>query len=388
MPTPIYYPTTTNAVQKTLDAELLTGVTASATLNNVTGLQNKKGVMVIDRVDANNNLTPAKREYISFDGTSGSTVTTLVRGLAGSTDQDHAVGAIVEFVNDITQQQAIIDGLLLTVTPAGVLNRATGANINTGTDDDKVVTCKAIADSSIPTASSTTTFTNKTHTLPKINEDVALTATSTQLNAQVLSTADGWTTISGTFTYASSTTINVASGAAAIYSKGDKLRFQNNDSGTYLYAYVITVADTLLTVRGDTVPNATLTDAYYSHQNNPLGFPTYFTWTPSGITSEGGAFTNAPTINTAVYWIIGKTFYFRLVYTYNATSGGTGYTTIAGLPVNSVSLNTFTCAELSAGKAGAVTMAASAATMNIRLYDASTIIANSRPVVIEGFYEF
>lgn len=365
MPTPIYYPTTTNAVQKTLDAELLTGVTASATLNNVTGLQNKKGIMVIDRVDANNNLTPAKREYISFDGTSGSTVTTLVRGLAGSTDQDHAVGAIVEFVNDITQQQAIIDGLLNTITTAGAL------------DTTKVV--------DLTTAQ---TLTNKTLTSPKINEDVALTATATQLNAQVLSNADGWTTISGTFTYASSTTINVASGAAAIYSKGDKLRFQNNDSGTYLYAYVITVADTLLTVRGDTVPNATLTDAYYSHQNNPLGFPTYFTWTPSGITSEGGAFTNAPTINTAVYWIIGKTFYFRLVYTYNATSGGTGYTTIAGLPVNSVSLNTFTCAELSAGKAGSVTMAASAATMNIRLYDATTIIANSRPVVIEGFYEF
>lgn len=122
MPTPLYFPPQQNALQKTLDAELLTGVIASATLNNVTGLQNKKGIMVIDRIDGNNNLTPNKREYISFDGTSGSTVVTLARGLGGSTDQDHAVGAIVEFVNDVVQQQAILDGLAQVVTTAGVLD--------------------------------------------------------------------------------------------------------------------------------------------------------------------------------------------------------------------------------------------------------------------------
>ena len=130
MATPIYYPPTQNGLQKVLDAELLTGVTASATLSNTTGIQNKKGVMVIDRIDSNNNLTPNKREYISFDGTSGSTVVTLVRGLAGSTDQDHSVGAVVEFVSDITQQQAIIDGLLLVVDTDGNLNKASGAEIN------------------------------------------------------------------------------------------------------------------------------------------------------------------------------------------------------------------------------------------------------------------
>lgn len=148
MATPIYYPPTQNGLQKTLDAQLLTGVTASATLNNVVGIQNKKGIMVIDRVDGNNNLTPSKREYISFDGTSGSTVVTLVRGLAGSTDQDHAVGAIVEFISDITQQQAIIDGLLLVVDTNGALNKATGAEVDTGTDDAKIVTPKAMEDSS------------------------------------------------------------------------------------------------------------------------------------------------------------------------------------------------------------------------------------------------
>lgn len=131
MPTPLYYPSTANGLQKTLDASLLTGVTASATLNNVTGIQNLKGVMVIDRVDGNNKLTPDKREYISFAGTSGSTVVTLTRGLAGSTDQDHAVGAIVEFVSDVTQQQAIIDGLLQTVNTNGALDTTKVVDLTT-----------------------------------------------------------------------------------------------------------------------------------------------------------------------------------------------------------------------------------------------------------------
>ena len=100
---------------------------------------------------------------------------------------------------------------------------------------------------------------------------------------------DGWVPIDGTFTYASATTINVSSGAAAIYSVGDKIRFQNNDSGTYLYGYIITIADTLLTIVGDAVPNATLTDAYYSKIANPLGFPHWF------------SISTAPTFNVATY---------------------------------------------------------------------------------------
>lgn len=97
----------------------------------------------------------------------------------------------------------------------------------------------------------------------------------------------GWIT-AGTFTYASSTTITVAAGAASIYSVGDKIRFQNNDSGTYLYDYVVAVADTLLTVVGDTVPNATLTDAYYSKVSTPLGFPRVFHYTCTETGWAGG----------------------------------------------------------------------------------------------------
>jgi hypothetical protein len=215
MSTPLLYPTSKNAVQKTLDAQLLAGVTASVTLNNVVGIQNKAGVFVVDRVDANGTPTPNKREYIKFTGVSGSTLTTLTRNAdGGGTDQDHAVGAIVEFVSDILQEQAIIDGLLNVITTAGALDTtkvidlttaqtltnktltapvingaitgdaiSTGATINTGTANDEIVTPKAIADSKVSIIDKTETLTNKTLTTPKINEDVALTATSTQLNA-------------------------------------------------------------------------------------------------------------------------------------------------------------------------------------------------------------
>lgn len=175
MATPLYYPTTVNANQKTLDASLLTGVTASATFNNVTGIQNKRGIFVVDRVDANNNLTPNKREYIGFTGTSGSTVVTLTRGLAGSTDQDHAVGAIVEFLPDITQQQAIIDGLLQVIDTNGNL------------DPTKVQTPLTVPSGTIVGTTDTQTLTNK-RTEPRIVSAASYTTdTGTSLS---VATAD------------------------------------------------------------------------------------------------------------------------------------------------------------------------------------------------------
>lgn len=143
----IFYIPTADFVQKTLNAELLSGVTAAATLNNVTNIPNLSGIMIIDRVDANGTETPTKVEVISFTGTSGSTVTTLERGLAGTTAQDHAVGAIVEFGPDIVWAQAILDAL------ANVVDVSTGA-----VDTTKIVT-----------PAGAQTLTNKTLTTPQIN---------------------------------------------------------------------------------------------------------------------------------------------------------------------------------------------------------------------------
>jgi len=108
----LYYPPTKDFVQTTLAATLSAGVTASATLGSsasTLGLQNKAGIAIIDRVDANGTATPTKAEVVSFAGTSGSTVTTLVRGLGGTTDAEHAVGAVVEFGPDAIWAQGLID---------------------------------------------------------------------------------------------------------------------------------------------------------------------------------------------------------------------------------------------------------------------------------------
>jgi len=103
-----------NAVQKTLANTLTAGETATITFSSsvASDLQadsTMKGILVVDRVDVNGNLTPTLTEYIAFEGVSGSTVTGLTRGLAGTSAQGHSIGAIVEFVPDVTWGQAIND---------------------------------------------------------------------------------------------------------------------------------------------------------------------------------------------------------------------------------------------------------------------------------------
>ncbi|MHA1303717.1 MAG: hypothetical protein ACTSPI_08450 [Candidatus Heimdallarchaeaceae archaeon] len=143
----IYYPPTQNGLQKTLDGQLDKAETSSVTLNNTTGIQNKAGVFVVDRVDTGGTENDAsEREYVSFTGVSGSTLTGLSRGLAGSSDQDHATGAIVEFVPDVIQQDGITDALDNAFTSAGAV------------DTTKIVT-----------PAGTQTLTNKTLTAPVIS---------------------------------------------------------------------------------------------------------------------------------------------------------------------------------------------------------------------------
>lgn len=107
------YPPTLNGLQKSLASALNTGVTASMTLNNVTGIQNKPGVCVVDRIDSGGALkSTSVREFVAYTGTSGSTLVTLTRNIDNSSsDQDHAIGAIVEFIPDVTWGQAVIDAL-------------------------------------------------------------------------------------------------------------------------------------------------------------------------------------------------------------------------------------------------------------------------------------
>jgi hypothetical protein len=122
-----------------------------------------------------------------------------------------------------------------------------------------------------------------------------------------LNDLDGWLNANQTWTYASATTITVPTGAASIYSVGDKIKLTQT---TVKYFYVVGVADTVLTVTGGsnyTVANAAITLPYYSHATSPVGFPKKFTYVPtvSGITIGSGTLVGYFSLTDGVvtYWV-------------------------------------------------------------------------------------
>jgi len=127
-----------NGLQKTLDAQLDAGTTASVTLNNTTNIQ-APGVFVVNRIDANGNEKSASdREFIKFTGVSGNTLTGLTRNAdGGSSDQDHAVGSIVEFVADVVWAQALVDVIETEHNSDGTHGNVTTASLSTDTINEK-----------------------------------------------------------------------------------------------------------------------------------------------------------------------------------------------------------------------------------------------------------
>jgi len=119
MPQLYNYPTE-NSLQYQLDVLLSAGATSLTLNSNVSTKIFGPGIGWVDRIDASGNKTPSKREYFSFTGVSGTQLTGLSRGLAGSTDQEHAVGAIVEFGPDVLQADNVRDVITTEHTEYGV----------------------------------------------------------------------------------------------------------------------------------------------------------------------------------------------------------------------------------------------------------------------------
>jgi hypothetical protein len=109
----LYQQPVNNNLQYTLNTQLSAGGTSAVLSSSVAGIVQAPGVFVVDRVDSAGNKTSTVREYISFTGVSSNTLTGLSKGLAGSTDQVHNVGAIVEFVPDVTWANAIYSAITL-----------------------------------------------------------------------------------------------------------------------------------------------------------------------------------------------------------------------------------------------------------------------------------
>ncbi|PWT73669.1 MAG: hypothetical protein C5B59_12815 [Bacteroidetes bacterium] len=107
MATQLYRVPTQNNLQTTLNAQMAQGASTCILATDLSGVVRLPGIFVVDRVDASGNKTPNAREYISFTGQSGTTLSGLTKGLGGSTDQLHNVGAIVEFVPDVVWEDAM-----------------------------------------------------------------------------------------------------------------------------------------------------------------------------------------------------------------------------------------------------------------------------------------
>lgn len=261
--------------------------------------------LIIDRVDSAGALKNTSFwEYVKVTNVSSNTLS-ITRAQSGSTGQSHSSGAIVEAVvtsamfedwyaalNPQHESDGVHSSALVTSL------KASGAVVNIGTSDTTIVTPKAIADSYLGGATSNL---------------------QTQLNAQVLTTYDGWTSAIETWTYASASTITVPSGAASKYAVGDRIKWTQT---TVKYGVIVAIADTVLTIAVNTdyvVTNAAITLNYYSHQENPLNFPSKFAYTAT-VSSGGGTLTTASAVSN--FKLVNRTVILRSVIT--ITTAGTG----------------------------------------------------------------
>ena len=142
------------------------------------------------------------------------------------------------------------------------------------------------------------------------------------LNAKKVKWADqdGWVEATG-WVWASATTITIPAGGALKYSVGMKWKVTSNS--VVLYGYIRTVADTLLTVVGDTLTNYDFTGCAYSAESNPLGFPGYFSYTPTGISAANITLTGR-------FCVLGRRCFVDFK---GVCSGALTYTTAPTLPI-------------------------------------------------------
>lgn len=147
-----------NSIQKTLGSTFAAEATTAVLNEDVSALfsgvsATNPGVFVVDRVDANGTATPTKREYCTFTGVSTTTLTGVTKNADSSgSDQEHATGAIVEFVPDVLWAKSVKDTFETQHTGAGAHGVVTATSVNIGStiaitgvlDEDNMATDSAV----------------------------------------------------------------------------------------------------------------------------------------------------------------------------------------------------------------------------------------------------
>jgi hypothetical protein len=153
------------------------------------------------------------------------------------------------------------------------------------------------------------------------------------LTSPIIRSWNTWQPIIDTWTYASPTTITVPAGAASIYSVNDKIRLKQG--GAYKYYYITTVADTLLTVNGNTVTPASITDIYYSKSQSPVGYPSLNAITPTiytgnNVTLVGRSYNTIATLPAGKYMVFVSYFGSTSAIICSGGSFANGYGDVVG----------------------------------------------------------
>ena len=293
-----------NSATTTLSSGISDSATSAPLVSDTNfNAKSGEGMALIDEGQATEELA-----YATGKVGASLTIPLVNRGLEGGSAQAHASGATVKGVLTATMWNNLIDAL------TNVVSKSTGA-----VDSSKILpasyldtdgTLAANSDTKIATQKAT-----KTYALPAsyLDTDGTLAANSdTKVPSQKAvktyvttnAAADGWIAATGTWTYASASTITVPSGAGNLYKIGDKIKWTQT---TVKYGVITAVADTLLTIAVNndyTVANAAISANYYSHQENPLGYPASFAFTCSTTANGGGSFT--PGLRIQKFWTIGR----------------------------------------------------------------------------------
>lgn len=315
--TSLFKSPTTNFWSTTLNGAIDSSV-EEITLNSTTGLQ-APGYLVIDREDGNGNATPDAREVIYFTGINANTLTGVTRGADGSTARSHSDGALVEAVlttgmwND-RRDWAVVehdtDGTHKSATVTTL--KASGAEIDTGTEDAKIVTPKAIADSKV------------------IRSNEAW---------------DGWQELTA-LTRVSDTTATLSGDWTDRLQKGDKLWWLSNGSSRWNYIIGVSYSapNTTITITTGFVSAAndmrfesghTITEPKFSKAENPQGFPDWFS---CSITLSGGSMTVSQGTQEIVRFCVkGRLCHFQVRIVDITTSGTAGKAIICSLPITNSS---------------------------------------------------
>lgn len=326
-------------------------VVTTVPMTTVTGLPADTGIeLTLDRVNSNAALTLDKEEVIR-GVVNGLNIINCARGVEG-TAQAHAGGAVVEMRLTADQWNRMITGILAQHGQDGLHTgalvtalKATGAEINIGTEDAKIVTPKAIADSNVAmitdipvkaTGAEVTTGTDDAKFVtPKALTDAGIAAGG---GAGI----DGWNEDTGhTWVYVSASTFKIVGvDLTAVFIPGARIRFKQGAG--YKYAAVVAVTfstDTTVTIAVNTdytIANATITDNYYSYVIKPLGYPPYFNFTAS-ITNPTGM-TGTPSVQFAVFEVVGGWIHLKTMW--GCTAGGTisGNAWKLALPRNAIAI--------------------------------------------------